>query len=187
MRKTIVENSQNLSDEQVVTLIKQGEYQLFSIMVERYMPLIVSMAVSLLPKQYVDDAVQEATIALYSSVKSYDLQKSSFYTFASLCIKRSVITFARKSGAQKQIPDDLISSIDETDISDRQTPEKIVIDREDYDSLTQSIKLELSKMEFEILQLFLTGMPYSDIAKALDITEKSVDNALVRIRRKLKK
>ncbi len=187
MGKNIVENSQILSDELAVELIKTGEYQYLPVIIEHYMPLIVSVAKAYLPLSQVDDAVQEATIALYDAIKTYDAQKSSFNTFASLCIKRSIITFARKNGAQKNIPNDMLTSLEVTEISDPATPEAIIIEKEDYDNLTQNIKVELSKMEFEVLQLFLSGLSYFDIANQLKITEKAVDNALSRIRKKLKK
>ena len=135
----------------------------------------------------INEAVQEATIALYNAIKTYDSQRSSFSTFASLCIKRAVISFVRKNGAQKNIPDEMLSSLEGADISDNLTPEEIIIEKEDYESLTQSIKLELSKMEFEVLQMFLAGMSYTDIAESLNTNEKAVDNALSRIRKKLKK
>ncbi len=187
MRKNIVENSRIVSDEEAVEFIKQGEYQFLSEIIDRYMPLIVFSAKSYLPQQYVDDAVQEATISLYSAIKNYDLQKSSFKTFASLCIKRSVIAFARKNGAKGIIPDEMLSSLEEANISSLDTPEDIIIEKEDYDNFKETITFKLSNMEYEILQLFLMGMSYSDIAKHLSITEKSVDNALSRIRKKLKK
>ena len=187
MRKTIVENNRIFSDEAVVEFVKKGEYQFLPEIIDRYMPLIVSTAKAYLPQQNIDDAVQEASISLYSAIKNYDCEKSSFKTFASLCIKRSVISFARKNGAKGVIPDDMISSLEETDISSFETPEKIIIEKEDYDFFKETIKLELSKMEYDILQLFLTGASYSDIANNLSITEKSVDNALSRIRKKLKK
>ena len=187
MRNIIVENSQIMSDELAVKLINEGQYQYLPFIIEHYMPIIVSTAKGILPAGYIDDAVQEATIALYTAVKSYDSQKSSFNTFSSLCIKRAVIAFARKSGAQKNIPSDMLFSLEDAEISDHATPEAIIIEREDYDNFTQSIKLELSEMEYEVLQLFLSGMPYSSIAESLKITEKAVDNALSRIRKKLKK
>ncbi len=187
MRKNIVENSRIISDEEAVEFIKQGRYEFLPEIINRYMPTIVSLSRAYLPKQNVDDAVQEATISLYSAVKNYNSEKSSFKTFASLCIKRSVIAFVRKNGAKSVIPDEMLSSLEDTDISFTETPENIIIEKEDYDNFKQTIKVELSKMEYEILQLFLTGMPYSDIANALSVTEKSVDNALSRIRRKLKK
>lgn len=187
MRNIIVENNQVMSDEEVVKLIQQGEYSLLPKIIEHYMSVIVSTARGYLPSPYIDDAVQEATIAFYNAIKTYDSQRSSFSTFASLCIKRAVITFARKNGAQKNIPDELLSSLDDSEISDNSTPEAIFIAKEDYNTLTQSIRVELSKLEYEVLQLFLAGMPYSNIAEMLNISEKSVDNALSRIRKKLKK
>ena len=187
MRKNIVENNGIISDEEIVALINCGEYQYLPEIINRYMPLIVSTVKAHLPSQNVDDAVQEATISFYSAVKDYNSQKSSFKTFASLCIKRAVISFVRKNGAQKNIPDEMLSSLEGADISDNLTPEEIIIGKEDYESLTQSIKLELSKMEFEVLQMFLAGMSYTDIAESLNTNEKAVDNALSRIRKKLKK
>ena len=187
MRNIIVENNQVVSDEEAVELIKAGEYGLLPIIIERYMSVIVANAKGYLPAAYVDDAVQEATIALYNAIKTYDPQKSSFSTFATLCIRRSVFSFARKNGAQRNIPDELVASLEDSEISDNITPEAILIQKEDYDALTQNIKVELSKMEYEVLQLFLAGMSYSNIAEILKISEKSVDNALSRIRKKLKK
>ena len=187
MRKNIVENNQVMSDESIVKLIQEGEYALLPTIIEHYMLAIVSTAKGYLPAPYVDDAGQEATIALYNAIKTYDPQKSSFSTFATLCIKRAVIAFARKNGAQKNIPDELLSSLDNAEISDNTTPEVIFIEKEDYDTLTQNIKVELSSMEYDVLQLFLAGMSYSEIAKHLSITDKAVDNSLSRIRKKLKK
>ena len=187
MRKIIVENNQVMSDEEAVKLINEGEYNLLPVIIEHYMTVIVSTAKGYLSAPYVDDAVQEATIALYNAIKTYDPQRSAFSTFASLCIKRAVIAFARKNGAQKNIPDELLSSLEDSEISDNSTPEALFIEKEDYNTLTESIKVELSEMEYEVLQLFLAGMTYCDIAKSLNISEKSVDNALSRIRKKLKK
>lgn len=187
MRKNIVENNRIISDEEIVAFINRGEYQYLPEIINRYMPLIVSIVKAYIPPQSIDDAVQEATISFYSTVKDYNSQKSSFNTFASLCIKRSVIAFARKSGAKKNIPENMISSLEENDVSYCDTPESIVIEKEDYENFRQTIKLELSSLEYEILQLFLTGMSYSSIASQLSISEKSVDNALSRIRKKLKK
>ena len=187
MRNIIVENDQILSDEMVVKHIKEGEYQFLPVIIEHYMPVIISNAKTYIPSLYIDDAVQEATIALYSAIKTYNPEKSSFNTFASLCIKRAITSFARKIGAQKNVPDDMLSSLEDAEISDEITPEAIVIAKEDYDNLTQNIRLELSAMEYEVLQLFLSGLSYVDIATNLKMTEKAVDNALSRIRKKLKK
>lgn len=181
-----VENYKNCTDDEIIARIAEGDYELLAIIIERYYPVILYYTRKFCPADYSEDAVQEATLALYSAVKDYDPQKSSFNTFASLCIKRSLISVLKTRNRQKCIPDELLSSIDELQIVDSNTPEKIFFDREDYKTLTDSIKLELSALEYKVLQLYLSGDKYSDIAIKLNISEKAVDNSLWRIRKKLK-
>ncbi len=187
MSINFVENNNKLADDEIVALINNGNYELLSVIINRYLPLIIKTAKQNLPETEVEDAVQEATFALYSAVKNYDGEKSSFFTFANTCIKRSVISQIRRSTSKKNIPDGLVTSIEDVELTDLNSPENILIERENYKTLTNNIKLELSSMEYRVLQLFLAGESYCDIAKMLNITEKSVDNALARIRKKLKK
>lgn len=186
MRKKFVENYESMSDEKIAALINSGSYELLPIIIERYLPRILYFVKKYCGENDSEDAVQEATIALYSAVRDYDREKSSFATFASLCIRRSVISVLRASKRRKDIPDELLSPYEDTVISEADSPEKIFFDRENYRALTDNIKLELSGLEFKVLQLYLSGNKYIDIAKELDISEKSVDNALLRIRKKLK-
>ncbi len=181
-----VENNKNFTDNEIIEKIKSGDYELLAVIIDRYYPVILYYARKYCPADYSEDAVQEATLALYSAVKDYDPEKSSFATFAALCIKRSLISVLKSRNRLKSIPDELLSSIEDLQIIDRNSPEKIFFDREDYKSLTDSIKLELSALEYKVLQFYLSGEKYSDIAEKLDITEKAVDNALWRIRKKLK-
>lgn len=187
MSISFVENNNKMTDNEVISLINGGNYEMFSVIINRYLPLIIKTAKQYCGENEVEDAVQEATYALYSAVKTFDKEKSSFSTFASLCIKRSVLSNIRKSNALKNIPDDLVTSIEEVDLPDHNNPENIFIEKESYKTLTNNIKLELSSMEYKVLQLFLSGKSYGEIAESLNITEKSVDNALARIRKKLKK
>ncbi len=187
MSINFVKNNNKMTDEEVILLINNGNYELISIIIERYLPVIIKIAKNYLSQNEVEDAVQEATFALYSAIKNFDSSKASFATFADVCIKRSVIAQIRKSNLQKNIPENLLTSIENVEISDFQSPESILIERESYKDLTNNIKLELSSMEYKVLQLFLSGASYSNIAASLEISEKSVDNALARIRKKLKK
>lgn len=187
MSINFVENNNKMTDDEVIKLINAGNYELFSIMINRYLPLTVKIAKNYLPENEIEDAVQEATLVLYSAIKNYDSAKASFATFAEVCIKRSVIAQIRKSNSQKNIPESLLTSIEEIEVSDHKNPENILIEKENYKTLADNIKLELSGLEYKVLQLFLIGESYSEIAEKLDIGEKSVDNALARIRKKLKK
>ncbi len=186
MSNNFVENNKKLTDNELIEKINKGDYELLAVIIERYYPVIVYYTEKYCPADYSEDAIQEALIALYSAVKDFDSQKASFSTFASLCIKRSLISVLKSRNRKKSIPDELMSSIDELQIIDSNTPEKIFIDREDYKSLTDSIKLELSSLEYKVLQLYLSGEKYCDIAIKLNISEKAVDNSLSRIRKKLK-
>ncbi len=156
------------------------------VIIERYYPVILYYARKYAPDDLREDAVQEGNLALFSAVKNYNLKKASFSTFASLCVKRAVIAVLRGKNRKKDIPDELMSSIEELELIDANTPEKILIDRENLRTLTDSIKVELSSLEYKILQLHLSGNNYSQIALKLEISEKSVDNALSRVRKKLK-
>ena len=186
MRINFVENYESLSDEEIVARINGGNYELLSVIIERWLLRILYYVKKYCGENDAEDAVQEATIALYSAVKNFDGEKSSFATFASLCIKRSVISTLKSSKRQKDIPDELLSSYDDAVITDSDSPEKIFFDKEDYKALTDNIRLELSGLEFKVLQLYLSGKKYIDIATELQIYEKTVDNALLRIRKKLK-
>lgn len=181
-----VENYKNMSDEDIVGLINGGDFELLQVIISRYLPCIHHYVGLYCSENEREDAVQEATYALYSAVKNFKGEKSSFSTFANLCIKRSVIAFLKQTKRRKNIPDELLYPIDEVEIADSNSPEKIFIDKESYKNLTDSIKLELSGLEYSVLQLFLEENKYIDIAKKLSITEKSVNNALLRIRKKLK-
>lgn len=187
MRKSFVENNNKLTDNEVILLINNGEYENLQIIINRYLPLIIKTAKEYCPQNLVEDAVQEATFALYQAVKDFEPEKSSFSAFALLCIKRSVLSQVRKMGAQKNIPNNMLSSIEELQVADNNSPEDIFIEKENYKTLTDNIELRLSSLEYNVLQFFLAGKTYSQIAKSLKLTEKSVDNALSRIRKKLKK
>ncbi len=186
MQKKIVENYENLSDDNIVSLVKSGDYEPMGIIIKRYYPTILMYVNQLCPEDCREDAIQEAIFALYSAIKAYDNQKATFSTFAGVCIKRSVISFLKLQNRKKAIPQELLSSIDDIEIADGNSPEKIFFDRNDYKALTDNIKLELSPLEYNVLQLYISGYRYSVIADKLQLTEKSVNNAMLRIRKKLK-
>ena len=187
MGNTFVEINEKLSDDELIEKINNGEYELLHIIMKRYQSVILHYVNKYCCEPLKEDALQEASFALYSAVKSFRAEKSSFNTFASLCIKRSLFTYLRSFGNQKNIPDELLSPIDDINIADSNSPEKIFFDKEDLNALKNNIKLELSPLEFKVLQIYLAGDSYSSIAKKLNLSEKSVNNALFRIRKKLKR
>lgn len=179
---------ENYTDNQLVELINNGEYRYLQLLINRYMPYIISTA-----SRYnaggldTEDFIQEGILAIFSAVKSYDAEKASFKTFVCLCINRAMSSaLMRVVGNAKHIPEGLISSIDELELADMSDPESILIEKENYDQLERVIKEESSDFEYKVLCEFLGGKSYSDIADSLGVSEKSVDNALRRIRSKIK-
>jgi RNA polymerase sporulation-specific sigma factor len=187
MGNTFVEINEKLSDNELIEKINNGEYELLHIIIKRYNSVILHYVDKYCSDSIKEDAIQEASFALYSAVKVFSPDKSSFNTFATLCIKRALFSYLRSFGNQKNIPSELLSSIEDVDIADSNSPEKIFFDKEDLNALKNNIKLELSPLEFKVLQLYLADDSYQDIAKKLDLSEKSVNNALFRIRKKLKR
>lgn len=132
-------------------------------------------------------------MGLLSAVKTYNADKgASFKTYAGLCINRRIITLLERSGNNKSKALNDYVSLYDTDIEecitdDGVNPEENFIGKESLMSLRKSISECLSDKEKKVLELYLAGESYSDIASELKMSQKSVDNALQRIRRKLKK
>ena len=177
----------DMSDNELVAIINSGEYECFKQLIKRYQPYIRYTASSLLVDGYeLDDLIQEGNVALYFAVQGFKDAKASFSTYACACIKNAMIDVLRKQTSKGKIPDSMFSSLSDVEPYDNNTPEKIFFDNEGYRLLTDSIKIELSKLEYAVLIAFLSGLSYIDIAKMLGVSAKSVDNSLKRVRNKLK-
>lgn len=137
-----------------------------------------------------EDLIQEGMIGLYKAVRDYDESRgASFKTFASLCISRQMAKAIETSGRDKNRP--LNSSVSLTDEEwenqmkdETNSPESIVLNQESGEELLKKIKKSLSSMEQRVLDLYLTGADYREIAKTIHKSPKSIDNTLQRIRKK---
>lgn len=193
------------SDEELILRLRDGEENITDYIMDKYKNLVKSKAKSM----YIlgadsDDLIQEGMIGLFKAIRDYDSGRdASFLTFADLCVSRQMYTAVQASKRQKHIPLNTYVSLygsagrnhdgEEEElvnvISDGagQNPEDVVIDRENVIQLEQTIERELSAFEKQVLDLYLTGMGYQQIAKVLGRDDKSTDNALQRIKTKLKK
>lgn len=191
----------NLSDEDVIKLIKQGDNQALSYLLERYKELVNIKVV----KYYIvgaerEDTVQEGMIGLFKAIKCFDAQKqNSFKTFANICIERQLITAIKTSNRQKHMPlnsylslnnsaydnedndEELINTFDSKTIED---PLDTLMKKEYYEQIESTIDKTLSGFEKQVLNRYIKGESYVDIAAKLDAPVKSVDNAIQRIRKK---
>ena len=201
------EEYEQYSDEELMVRLWDGESGIMDFIMNKYKNLVKSKAKSM----YIlgadgDDLIQEGMIGLFKAVRDFDSGRdASFFTFADLCISRQMYTAVQASRRQKHIPLNTYISLYATakenpewneedmalvnilSLKSGQSPEEMVIDKENVEQLEKTIEKELSSFEKQVLDLYLTGMRYTQIAKVLGRDEKSTDNALQRIKTKLKK
>lgn len=151
-----------------------------------------------------EDLIQEGMIGLYRAICDFDKDKQvSFKSFAEVCVTRQLITAIKAATRQKHRPlnsyvslnkaaydeDDNERTLLETVAGDEttQNPEDIMIDREDFTETEARIQKLLSDFEQQVLELYIAGKSYQEIAAMLDRSPKSIDNALQRTKSKLEK
>ena len=139
------------------------------------------------------DLIQEGMIGLFKAVQDYRSEKeTSFRTFAGLCIDRQLYSAIQSSNRQKHLPLNSYVSLSQAgeaeDLEGRwsENPEAVVIDQERTRILKEEIKKVLSPMENKVLAYYKQGYGYVKIAKLLGKNPKSIDNALQRIRGKIR-
>ena len=163
---------------------RNGDEQAIAGLIARQMPQIRSLAAKAVrPGLDFDDAVQEGIIGLFSALETFDAQKgAAFATY--VCVQNAIVSAVRAVGRSKHAP--LNTSVPYTETESTPGPEELVMQSERYTQTMQSIDTRLSALEKQVLALFLDGNSYSAIAKRLNVSEKAVDNALQRVRAKLK-
>lgn len=174
----------SLSEE--VAAARGGDEQVLARIIARHMPTIRSVAARLrCPGLDFEDAVQEGLIGLFRAIESFDAEKTaSFSTYATVCIQNAVTAAARSAQRKKHAP--LNTSLPLEDSQFTPSTEEIWLAEEGYKNTWHHINTRLSVFEKQVLALFLEGQSYRDIAKQLSVPEKAVDNALQRVRGKLK-
>ncbi len=199
----LLQRYSSLTDEEAVERCHQGDNLAEEYLLDKYKNFVRSKARSyfLIGADH-EDIVQEGMIGLYKAIRDYRPEKlSSFRAFAELCITRQIITAIKTATRQKHIPLNSYISLNKPlydEESDRtlmdvimegrvSNPEEIIINREDLVSINDRIKDVLSGLEQEVLNAYLDGKSYQEIAESLGRHVKSIDNALQRVKRKLEK
>lgn len=182
------------SDEELIQKMRCGEHGVSDYLMEKYKDLVRTRARAMyLIGGETDDLIQEGMIGLFKAVRDYIPDKNtSFRTFACICIDRQLYSAIQSNNRQKHIPLNsyisLNGELDEALLRELQVenPESIIIDRENTVFLHQEIQKSLSPMERKVLDLYLKGYGYQQIAEKIGKTPKSADNALQRIRTKVR-
>ena len=197
---------EEMTDEELIRSLREGRTEIMDYILEKYKFLVRRRANAMfLIGGEPEDLIQEGMIGLFKAIRDYDSGRdASFFTFADLCISRQMYTAVQASRRQKHAPlNSYISLYSHVASGNEQgeeaelvsilaaeaelSPEEMVIDRENVENVERAIERELSTFEKQVLDLHLTGMGYIQIAKVLGKDEKSADNALQRIKGKLRK
>ena len=193
-------NYNEMSDEDLINIIKSGDKLALEFLIDKYKDL-VNMKVSkfFMIGAEKEDIVQEGLIGLFKAVKSYNPDKqNSFKTFANLCIERQLITAIKSSNRQKHMPlnsylslngvayeDDEDSNLmDIFNAHQIEDPLDTITKKEYYKTVESAIDKSLSTFEKQVLDRYMQGESYFQIAEKLDTPVKSIDNAIQRIRKK---
>ena len=197
-----------MRDEEYVLRARNGDDAACEYILNKYKPMVrsISRAYFLLGGDR-EDVVQEGMIGLYRAVCTYHSpsetdsaqEGAGFETYANICVRRQIYSAIKAAARQKHMPlNDYISLNSGADASSieaagsqepltgQMNPEEIIINREARDILREKINGKLSKFEKNVLEQYLKGGTYEEIGMLLGKESKSIDNALQRIKKKLK-
>ena len=187
------------TDEKLIEMLRKGEDDVMEYILEKYKPLVrkKTNAMYLIGGES-GDLIQEGMIGLFKAVRDYCPNKeTSFFTFANLCINRQLYSALEASNRKKHQPlNSYISfsieegemgiSLDEIFSDNSTSPEDLVIEQEKFKEFMEKLDDKLSKMERNVLNMYLNGDNYLQIAQIMNKEPKSIDNALQRIRQKIR-
>lgn len=190
-------------DEEIVAEAKNGNTRAQECLISKYENFVKSKAKSyFLIGADKEDIYQEGMIGLYKAIRDFNPEKlSSFKAFAEVCVTRQIITAIKTATRQKHIPLNTYVSLNKPiyeEESERtlldvlagmkiSDPEELMISKEQLNYMEAKIEEVLSSLELEVLNSYLEGKSYQEIACDLERHSKSIDNALQRVKRKLEK
>ncbi len=190
------ENPRSKQDEVLTEMFRNGDQTAFAELANKYLWLIRSIVSKYnISGLDADDLTQEGMLGLLDAAKTYSAEKGAkFQTYASICIKRRLIALLDHSATNKSKSMNNYVSIENSskeipiqNDNSNINPEDMYISDENVAEIHRKINESLSKNEKSVFDLYIAGESYNSIAQTLSMNIKSVDNALQRIRRKLKK
>lgn len=183
---------QAFSDAELARLVRENDPDAFSELSTRYFWLIRSKARLFQGPSFPEeeDLLQEGFLGLYAAADSFEEQRdASFQTYAGVCVYNCMVSAARKHGSRKNRPlnESLpLDSADAASMASESGPEDLLEVREHFQQLLQQMNMILSPLERRALSLYLSGCKRAEIPKRTGISLKVFDNAMYRVRSKLK-
>jgi len=191
---------QNQKDEELIKQLRLGDERIMEFILDKYKPFVRKKANTMyLIGGETEDLIQEGMIGLFKAIRDYDEEKeSSFYHFAELCINRQIYTVIEAYNRKKHAPlntyvslysgtnEDGVVLADALTAQGAENPEQMMIEQENLLLFLENLKERLSKMERQVLEYYLAGLNYQQIAEQMVKSPKAIDNALQRIKIKAK-
>ena len=198
-------NYRDYNDYELLSYISEKNEEASEVLFEKYRPLILATANRMLgycknTGLELNDLIQEGMLGLNLAMNSFDEEKdTSFSTYAKMCIERKIISqvVASRRLKHKVLNDSL--SLENTDenntdyvydksLTDNSyNPEEILFNGENEKDLVKEVSDILTDFEAQVFELKINGFDYKEIAEILDKDIKAIDNALQRIKVKIKK
>lgn len=197
-----MKNYFEMSDEEVIEAYRAGDFEAVEYICSKYRGIVSKYG----KKFYIkggeeQDVIQEGMVGLFKAIQDYDASKNvPFHSFAELCITRQIIKAMESADRLKNQPLNSYISIftDEREKSNQQVtdllladeiqnPENILIDTEKTTAIFERIVDILSKMELQVFLYMMQGLDYHTIAQKMGKEDKKIDNAIQRIRQKVKR
>lgn len=190
----MIPKTEDLSDKELIEVIhndggrqSRESKDAVSVIISRYMKLVLKRAHTFSDNcSDLEDLTQEGLLALCNAIDSFDCENGAkFSSFADACVTNRIKTAAQTIAKHNR--SDMTVIADENDIADADSsPENIWLERESGIRIKKKIESVLAPLEKKVFELYLDGRSYREIAEMLGISEKSADNAVFRIRKKLK-
>ena len=177
-----------ISDEKLLRQIQSGNDDAMECLLERYRDMVRKEARSFfLAGGDEEDLIQEGMIGLFKAVTSYQEEKNtSFSTFAYLCVQRQIYTTITAFNRKKHIPLNTAISLFEQKNQEEELSLDEILETPEETPEDKMLDQNLSKFEKQVMYHYLNGETYTTIAKKLGKSDKSIDNAIQRIRRKIR-
>jgi len=183
-------NNGAADDNSLVERAKNGNSESLNVLILRYSDKILLKASSFKNLYGIDndDLYQEGMMGFISAIYSFDATKNTkFSTYSMTLAVRRMLSALRKSKDKEPLLSAYISLEENCDmLSYSPTPEEIVLFNEKIDDIVKFVEENFSKTEKKVFRLNMLGLTYAEIAEILERSEKSVDNALQRIRKKIR-
>lgn len=181
----------NTDESEILALAKEGDNEAMNFIITKYKYIAVKEAAKWMNASVEpEDLAQEGLIGLLAAVKSFDGSRGgSFLSYAYTCVFNSIQSALRKVSRQRDVPKNSIVPFEKEFVDGKissLSAEDSFLAGESVSLLLQQLNKSLSELENSVLRLFLFGCSYNEIAKRLGKSPKAIDNALQRIRKKLR-